>query len=290
MNKKEPLKSDMIRQLLEKYYSGESTVEENAAILEYFRNTAREDLDTDLREDYDIFTLEADALEETEMPPGLEADLLRMIDSLPEEEDTVGMNARVRRAGMFRKILVSVSVAASMLIVFAAGWMFLSDSHSLENKATVVAETSGSSAVPDSSVMEENSVGSPESPESEKISGGQTAAPARRVPGNLMAIAVSVNNKESRGHDETVKAEYDGLDEGEESVEISESPDDEGYIVITDPDEAVAIAKMAFAELGNRLGRMNETVQEADSIISFRSIDTGIISEKLNKFVENEKY
>lgn len=109
MNKADNI--EIIRQLVERYYSGTATPDEVGAITDFFRQNDVDNLPEDLRADAMIFTETALAKATAPVPDGLESRLESFIDTLPEKT--------TRRRGVI--IRLSLSAAAAVAVVLGIG-------------------------------------------------------------------------------------------------------------------------------------------------------------------------
>lgn len=104
------IKTEDIKRLLDRYYDGTTTEEEEEALRTYFNGS---DIDASLREESVIFTVLQSS--ECPVPTGMEGRLSRQISQWNTLEVT---NRRAIRHINLRWV---VGIAASLLLLFAAG-------------------------------------------------------------------------------------------------------------------------------------------------------------------------
>lgn len=98
------MKTQKVKILLEKYYKGESTIEDENALMEYFQNN---DVNEDLIDDKNLFLGLYDLKnEKVPVPDGLKKDILNRIKPL-QKPKTIKLN-------------FIISVAASVIIIISS--------------------------------------------------------------------------------------------------------------------------------------------------------------------------
>jgi len=102
---------DEIKILLEKYYEGATSNEEELLLKEYF---SRQEVPEELRSDSEIFRFFLDSASIPDASSGFEEKILRKIDRQRAEKK---FNSR-------RRIIAVMSAAAAVIIIISATWFF----------------------------------------------------------------------------------------------------------------------------------------------------------------------
>lgn len=106
--------------LLEKYYEGASSREEELMLKEYF---SREEVPEELRRDREIFRFFLDSAEIPDAPSGFEE---RIIERIDRQRSEAKFNWK-------RRILTVMSAAASLIIIISATWFFTRDRRAIRD-------------------------------------------------------------------------------------------------------------------------------------------------------------
>lgn len=265
-----------IRDLLNKYYSGETSTDENRQLKDFFREIDSSSLPPDLLADYEIFNLENEALEQVSVPEGFDSSVESFIESLPEKS---------KRVNPFTKIYLRIAVAAAVLVLFLIGWLMIdrktheelySDEKHIENSEEIynLHESVQQSREPEKLA---GIIGSDKSEVVKKV----------RKSSGLLAYSNSSGSVIYDGDNyDMVKVMPEEEIEDFSDFENDLTIDLEARrVVITDPDEASRIVHQVFCALDDGLCRMNDTVVDKRYDNQVNTIDIGIISRKLNKFV-----
>lgn len=265
-----------IRDLLDKYYSGDTSTDENRQLKDFFRETDLSSLPPDLLADYEIFNLENEALEQVSVPEGFDSRVESFIESLPEKS---------KRVNPFTKIYLRIAVAAAVLVLFLIGWLAI-----------------------DRQTHEELYSQEKQNDNSEEIYNLKESVRQSREARKLAGVIGSDKSEiEKQGRKSTGMLAYNHSSGSEiyagdnyDMVKVMPEEDVEDFsdfeneltidlearrVVITDPEEASRIVHQVFCALDDGLCRMNDTVVDKRYDKQVNTIDIGIISRKLNKFV-----
>lgn len=112
------MKTEDIKQLLEKYYEGETSREEEQLLYDYF---SKEDVDPELLNEAYIF-MQIREGDGGEVPPMLESDLVSLIDHLAEKEKQQTQLEPAKKKN--RLILWATTVAACAAILISVMVIF----------------------------------------------------------------------------------------------------------------------------------------------------------------------
>lgn len=107
-----------IRQLLDKYYRGETSDSEEDILRHYFAN---EDVDSQLEPDKEMFLQLLSAASNLPIPEGLESRLSTAIDTRAASEKQTIANRKKIRPLSWRSI---ASIAASLAVILSLGFYF----------------------------------------------------------------------------------------------------------------------------------------------------------------------
>ena len=252
MNKADNI--EIIRQLVERYYSGTATPDEVGAITDFFRQNDVDDLPEDLRADAMIFTETALAKATAPVPDGLESRLESFIDSLPEKT--------TRRRGVI--IRLSLSAAAAVAVVLSIGLGIVgrhADSNDEPFNSALMAEEIVPAPTDTLSVVSENTLIPDESI-------AEVTAPA------VKKYAPTVKHRPK-------------------AVAAAAEADDYHYAMasdvceISDPDEASRVAAQVLGMLGRTLGMAGDAIVKSDT--EANKIPNAINKIATNKVMSNEK-
>lgn len=258
MNKADNI--EIIRQLVERYYSGTATPDEVGVITDFFRQNDVDDLPEDLRADAMIFTETALAKATAPVPDVLESRLESFIDSLPEKT--------TRRRGVI--IRLSLSAAAAVAVVLVIGLALLSrntreqvessDNSLMASESIVQPVDTAVTVITEPSPLPDESLAEAVAPVVKK------SAPARKV--KSMAVAV----KEFVAAAETDEYHY------AMASDVCE---------ISDPEQASQVAAQVLGMLGRTLGMAGDAIVKSDN--EANKIPTAINKIAINKKLSNEK-
>lgn len=111
------MNNNNISKLLDSFYNGQTTTEENLLLLNYFNNT--DNLPEELQEEKEIFLLlNSNVTNEIVVPSNLENRLANLIDTLAEQEEATKTSTKKRN------LIQWIAVAASVAILIFAGVNF----------------------------------------------------------------------------------------------------------------------------------------------------------------------
>ena len=255
MNKADNI--EIIRQLVERYYSGTATPDEVGAITDFFRQNDVDNLPEDLRADAMIFTETALAKATAPVPDGLESRLESFIDSLPEKT--------MRRRGVI--IRLSLSAAAAVAVVLGIGLGIVgrhADSNDEPFNSALMAEEIVPAPTDTLSVVSENTLIPDESIAEVTAPAVKKSAPA--VKHRPKAVAVK---------EFAAAAEADDYHYAMAVCEIS------------DPEEASRVAAQVLGMLGRTLGMAGDAIVKSDT--EANKIPNAINKIATNKVMSNEK-
>lgn len=258
MNKADNI--EIIRQLVERYYSGTATPDEVGAITDFFRQNDVDNLPEDLRADAMIFTETALAKATAPVPDGLESRLESFIDSLPEKT--------TRRRGVI--IRLSLSAAAAVAVVLGIGLALLSrntreqvessDNSLMASESIVQPVDTAVTVITEPSPLPDESLAEAVAPVVKK------SAPA--VKHRPKAVAV----KEFAAVAETDEYHY------AMASDVCE---------ISDPEQASQVAAQVLGMLGRTLGMAGDAIVKSDT--EANKIPNAINKIATNKVMSNEK-
>ena len=254
MNKADNI--EIIRQLVERYYSGTATPDEVGAITDFFRQNDVDNLPEDLRADAMIFTETALAKATAPVPDGLESRLDSFIDSLPEKT--------TRRRG----VIIRLSLSA-VAVVLGIGLGILgrhADSNDEPFDSALMAEEIVPAPTDTLSVVSENTLIPDESIAEVTAPAVKKSAPA--VKHRPKAVAV----KEFAAVAETDEYHY------AMASDVCE---------ISDPEQASQVAAQVLGMLGRTLGMAGDAIVKSDN--EANKIPTAINKIAINKKLSNEK-
>ena len=257
MNKADNI--EIIRQLVERYYSGTATPDEVGAITDFFRQNDVDDLPEDLRADAMIFTETALAKATAPVPDGLESRLESFIDSLPEKT--------TRRRGVI--IRLSLSAAAAVAVVLSIGLGIVgrhADSNDEPFNSALMAEEIVPAPTDTLSVVSENTLIPDESIAEVTAPAVKKSAPT--VKHRPKAVAVK---------EFAAAAEADDYHYAMAS-DVCE---------ISDPEEASRVAAQVLGMLGRMLGMAGDAIVKSDT--EANKIPNAINKIATNKVMSNEK-
>ena len=106
-----------IKILLESFYNGDSTPEQEDALIKYFSGN---DVAEDLIDDQKIFLRLYGSDNRIEVPVNLESDLKALIDNISQKDEMVSEAVQKKN----RILLWAVSIAASLALIVSAGLYF----------------------------------------------------------------------------------------------------------------------------------------------------------------------
>ncbi len=113
------MNTDKLTQLLEAFYDGTTTIEEEQELYQYFTSAdVPEELEAEKRVFLGLYNLSAD--DDIEVPSSLSNKLSSLIDDLSEKEKPK------RRSIMIRRVS---AIAASLLLLISVGLFILNDRH-----------------------------------------------------------------------------------------------------------------------------------------------------------------
>ena len=114
------MKAENIKTLLDRFYNGESTEEQEKLLLEYFQHGKVAD---ELAEEKEIFLQLYLSQDYIEVPAGLEGKINDLIDELASKEDkrTIALNSVNKR----RQFITRIRVAAACIAIIIATTVFI---------------------------------------------------------------------------------------------------------------------------------------------------------------------
>lgn len=125
---------DKIKNILEDFYNGEATPEEEQILLQYFRSN---NVTEELLDEKEVF-LGAYDTETIEVPTALESKLNTLIDKLDIEDNKAKIvEFSNKPKNKLRRLILTGSVAASLVIMISVG-LYINKANPIKNTAVTV--------------------------------------------------------------------------------------------------------------------------------------------------------